>query len=55
MTLGATYYVIGVTLISTAFPTLLVALWTRYSAHPRPVAVRARRHHTHCAGAPNSA
>jgi len=53
MTLGATYYVVGVTLISAGFPALMVALWTRHSAHL--VLAKAQHHHTHCAGSPHSA
>ena len=57
MTPGATYYVLGVTLLSVVFPALMVGLWARLSAPPRHVAVKAHTVHrrTHASGSPHSA
>ena len=52
MTLGATYYVIGVTLLSVLLPALGVTAWNRHLARRQ---AQGPRRHTHCAGAPHAA
>jgi hypothetical protein len=50
MTLGATYYVLGVTLLSVVFPALVVGAWSQILARHN-----ARAPRTHAAGAPHAA